>query len=131
MTISKTCQREIRREKMLALARSAMKARFVVLRTLGRTEAPSPESLYGLHAEDVLELYAHKIGYGPGLWFRLKDGRVVDALGKRSARDSGRYVLKRLPNAAADERIPVMAANSNRNVGPQHRDALRALKILG
>ncbi len=102
-----------RREKVFLLARDAMKARFVVLRTLGRTNARSPEDLYGFRPQDVRELYVNKSGYGPGLWFRLNDGRVVDSTGRRSDRNRDRYVVKPLPRTPANRQVTAAPANSN------------------
>ena len=46
--------------------------------TLGITEAESAEEFFGFEARDVAALYFHKMGYGEGAWFRLRDGRIYD-----------------------------------------------------
>ena len=71
-----------------------MRAYFVVLRTLGRTKAETPEELYGFRALDVSELHFYKAGFGRGLWYRLKDGRVLDSLGRPSRRDRISYAMR-------------------------------------
>jgi hypothetical protein len=71
-----------------------MRAYFVVLRTLGRTKAETPEELYGFRALDVSEIHFYKAGFGRGLWYRLKDGRVFDSLGRPSRRDRISYAMR-------------------------------------
>ena len=62
---------------------NAMRAHFLVLRTYGRTgTARRAEEFYGFRARDVIEMHHEKKGPGRGLWFRLKDGRLVHASGK-------------------------------------------------
>ena len=73
-----------------------MRAHQLVLFTKGRTRARTPEAFYGFQAEDIAEIYIHKSGVGSGLWYRLYDGRVVDAFGRRSDRNR-RYIAKRVP----------------------------------
>ena len=98
--------RDIKRHhNKLLLARSAMRAHFLILRTNKKTKAHTPEGFYGFKAEDVIELYVRKVGYGAGLWFRLKDGRVFDAFGKRSGR-TARYIPKPIPNTPVRRIIP-------------------------
>ncbi|MCU1336049.1 MAG: hypothetical protein JWO19_1630, partial [Bryobacterales bacterium] len=70
-----------------------MRAHFVVLRTQGMTAAPTPEAFYGFRAANVIELHFRKRGAGRGLWYRLKDGRVIDAFGKRALRSRSAYSL--------------------------------------
>ena len=74
-----------------------MRAYFVVLWTLRRTSALTPEELYGFSASDVSEIHRYKAGTGPGVWYRLKDGRVFDSLGRPSRRDRVSYSM-RIPN---------------------------------
>lgn len=80
--------------KMLNLAGEAMRRQFLHLRRKRKTRARSPQEFYGFRAEDVSEIYLRKHGIGRGLWFRLKDGRVIDALGKPSERDRAWYVTR-------------------------------------
>jgi hypothetical protein len=47
-------------------------------RTHGATDAPTPEEFYGFTSTEVRVTHHHKQGKGPGLWFRLRDGRVYD-----------------------------------------------------
>src|SRR5579862_684628 len=75
-------------------AETKMRAYFVVLRTLGKTDAATPEALYGFSALDVSELHFYKAGFGRGLWYRLKDGRVFDSLGRPSRRDRISYAMR-------------------------------------
>ena len=77
---------------MLQMAATSMRAHFVVLKTQGMTNAPTPETFYGFEAADVIELHFRK-GSGRGLWFRLRDGRVIDAFGKRALRSRSAYSL--------------------------------------
>jgi hypothetical protein len=86
------------------MAENAMRAYHVVLRTKGRTATRTPEALYGFRAQDVVEMYSQKKGVGPGLWYRLKDGRVIDAFGKRSSRTRSWYVLMHVPRSPIKER---------------------------
>ena len=67
------------------IARKAMSAHFCILRAKGKTcEALDPEQFYGFRPADVVEIHFYKQGFGKGLWYRLKDGRVISALGKPS-----------------------------------------------
>jgi hypothetical protein len=77
--------------KIRRMARASMRAHFVVLKTHGKTRASTPETFYGFQAADVLEMYFHKRGSGEGLWYRLRDGRIIDALGKPSQRARSWY----------------------------------------
>jgi hypothetical protein len=38
------------------------------------------ESVFGFHPTEVQGIHTHKIGVGDGVWFRLKDGRVISGL---------------------------------------------------
>lgn len=58
---------------------------------LGDTKAATPEAYYGFSAFDVAELHFHMVGQGEGLWFRLKDGRVIDWHGNPCASDTSLY----------------------------------------
>ena len=57
----------------------------------GDTKAATPESYFGFNAFDVAELHFHMIGKGDGLWFRLKDGRVIDCEGETCPSDTSLY----------------------------------------
>jgi hypothetical protein len=72
-----------------------MRAHLLVLRTRTMTRARTPEEYYGFRAEDVECLHFRKRRFGSGLWFRLRDGRVVDALGRPSQRWRAWYDCKR------------------------------------
>ena len=91
-------------KRILNMAGASMRAYFVVWKTNGKTRATTPEKFYGFHAADVLEMYFHKRGFGNGLWYRLKDGRIIDALGKPSHRARSRYIAMPLVMRSADER---------------------------
>jgi hypothetical protein len=42
----------------------------------------SPEQVYSFNVSGIIGVHTHKIGYGGGIWFRLKDGRVFNKYGK-------------------------------------------------
>ena len=92
MTAARKPSPNIGAEQMLQMAGATMRAHFVVLKTKGKTRARTPEQFYGFRAVDVIEMYFRKHGFGRGLWYRLKDGRVIDAIGKPSEPDRIWYV---------------------------------------
>lgn len=49
------------------------------------------EAVFGFAPADVLGVHTHKTGAGDGLWFRLKDGRVISALREESDPDPALY----------------------------------------
>jgi len=55
-----------------------MEKYFRVNKELGLTEAVSKEEYFGFQDEDVAKVHFHKQGYGAGLFFRLRDSRVID-----------------------------------------------------
>jgi hypothetical protein len=94
MPVSKSAiARDAVTEKLKPVERM-MRAYFVVLRTLGRSRAATPEELYGFRAFDVSEIHRYKAGVGRGVWYRLKDGRVFDREGKPSRRDRAWYSMR-------------------------------------
>jgi hypothetical protein len=72
--------------KLAQMAGASMRAHFVVLKIQGKADTSTPEEFYGFKPADVSEMHFRKRGAGRGLWFRLKDGRVIDAFGRRSRR---------------------------------------------
>lgn len=50
-----------------------------------------PRKYFGFSPEDVAELHTHKKGVGDGVWFRLKDGRVIDKYGTPAESDRSLY----------------------------------------
>ena len=74
------------------MARETMSANFLRLRAAGKTRASCSEEFYGFRPEDVAELHLRKHGFGPGVWYRLKDSRVFDAAGKPSHPERYWYV---------------------------------------
>lgn len=58
---------------------------------LGFTTATSPEQYFGFHHEDVKEVHTYKLGEGGGIWFRLRNGRVVDQVGLPDEADPSLY----------------------------------------
>lgn len=93
MTASPLAKRTaISAEQLHQMARENMSAHFVALRNASRTRARSLEEFYGFRPEDVAALHLHKHGVGRGVWFRLKDGRVVDGYGKPAEREHAWYV---------------------------------------
>jgi hypothetical protein len=71
-----------------------MRAYFVVLRALGKTGAATPEELYGFRASDVSEMHFYMAGVGRGVWYRLKNGRVFDSLGRPMRRERVSYLMR-------------------------------------
>jgi hypothetical protein len=71
------------RALMSAMHRSAQDQR--------ATPAATPEEFYGFTAEDVVHVHLYKQGVGKGVWFRLKDCRVVDVVGQPSQPESHWY----------------------------------------
>ena len=79
-------------EKLQHIARETMSAHFLRHRSAGATRASGPEEFYGFRPQDVAEIFLHKHGFGRGVWFRLKDGRVIDVHSRPSDRDRAWYV---------------------------------------
>jgi hypothetical protein len=75
---------------------NTMHAHYVVIRTKRKTRARTAEEFYGFREVDVVEMFFYKHGFGSGVWYRLKDGRVIDAFGKPSRRDRAWYILARI-----------------------------------
>jgi hypothetical protein len=72
-----------------------MNAHFSRLFSKGKNRgAETPEQFYGFRPEDVDEMHFHKQGFGKGVWYRVKDGRVIDALGRPSERERHWYAPK-------------------------------------
>jgi hypothetical protein len=55
-----------------------MEKYFRLRKELGVTEADSKEEFYGFEACDVALVHGRKNGFGDGVFFRLRDGRVFD-----------------------------------------------------
>lgn len=36
----------------------------------------------------IVAIHSHKVGHGDGVWFRLADGRVINAWGEQSPADA-------------------------------------------
>jgi hypothetical protein len=79
-------------EQMRQMALENMRGNFLLLRNAGRARARSPEEFYGFLPEDVLEIHLYKQGFGNGVWFRLRDGRVRDTHGRPSHPERYWYV---------------------------------------
>jgi hypothetical protein len=79
-------------EKLQHIARETMSAHFLRHRSAGATRASGPEEFYGFRPEDVVAIFLHKHGSGRGVWFNLKDGRVIDVHGRPAERDRSWYV---------------------------------------
>jgi hypothetical protein len=70
---------------MQNIARDTMRAHFQILVFKGRAVASqTAEQFYGFRSEDVEEMHFCKHGFGRGVWYRLKNDLVIDALGKPS-----------------------------------------------
>jgi hypothetical protein len=87
MTANLRSRRAVSLDELQHMARTAMETWFRVIRAKAQTKARTPEEFYGFRAEDVAAMHYRKHGFGRGVWFRLKDGRVVDAKGKSSEPD--------------------------------------------
>lgn len=72
-------------ETKLQKVERAMRAYFMVARTMGKTSAATPEEFYKFKASEVSELYVHMNGFGGGIWYWLNDDRVYDGTGEASA----------------------------------------------
>lgn len=85
--------KSVNAQEMRRIAGDTMRAQFLILRRKGKARASSDEEFYGFRPEDVVEMYSRKHGVAKrGLWYRLKDGRVIDALGRPSEPDRAWYV---------------------------------------
>jgi hypothetical protein len=58
---------------------------------LGLTSARSKEEFYGFRASDIVEVHVWMMGFGRGLFFRLRDGRVFDAAARQHDPDPALY----------------------------------------
>jgi len=58
---------------------------------LGQTTAATPEDYFGFDHSQVEAVHFHKAGTGPGVWFRLRCGRVVNDVAIPTCRDPGLY----------------------------------------
>jgi hypothetical protein len=61
---------------------AVMEKHFQTRKGLGMTQADSKEEFYGFAPTDIVQLHEHKQGFGSSLFFRIKDGRVVDVGGQ-------------------------------------------------
>ena len=61
---------------------TVMEKHFRVRKELGLTQAANKKEFYGFEGSDVVLVHEHKQGVGPGLYFRLRDGRVIDVAGE-------------------------------------------------
>ena len=76
---------------MPAAYQSLMQKYWDRARTQGATEALTPEEFYGFQSTEIKATHHHKQGKGPGLWFRLRDGRVFDKFGHSDEADPAFY----------------------------------------
>jgi hypothetical protein len=103
-------------EQMHRIVDSTMRAHFLVMRTMRRTRARTCREFYGFRDSDVIMMHFQKQGLGSGLWFRLKDGRVIDSVGRPSHRFRSWYVgrsltpakIKRLGRLAKNSEVPTV-----------------------
>lgn len=69
-----------------------MEQLFRVNKALNLTSAPTKEAFFGFNSQDVRTLYFQKRDRpGPGFYFRLHDGRVIDAAGRPHESDESLY----------------------------------------
>lgn len=66
---------------------AVMEKHFQVKKELGLTQALSKEMFYGFCYRDIARVHFHKQGFGPGVFFRLRDGRVIDTAARRHESD--------------------------------------------
>lgn len=59
-----------------------MEKHFRIRKGLGQTQAASKEEYFGFSYHEVALVHSHKQGVGAGLFFRLRDNRVIDVLGQ-------------------------------------------------
>jgi hypothetical protein len=72
-------------ECLRAIVDRSMSAQYLVMKTRELTgEAQTPEAFFGFRSDEVAEVHFRKRGVGRGCWYRLRDGRVIDALGRPS-----------------------------------------------
>jgi hypothetical protein len=91
--VARPRQRLLAHEELHVIARKTMHEHFYVLRARGKAQgAATPEEFYGFQPADVAEMHFHQQGFGRGVWYRLKDGRVIDALGKPAHTERYWYV---------------------------------------
>jgi hypothetical protein len=55
---------------------------FKIRKELGWTRAATKEEFFGFEANEIIRIYDHRRGFGSGLFFRLRDGRVMDSSGR-------------------------------------------------
>ena len=77
--------------KMRAVFNGLMKKHHRQGVLLGQTTAATPEDYFGFHHNQVEAVHFHKAGAGPGVWFRLNCGRVVNEVAKPTCRDPELY----------------------------------------
>ena len=66
---------------------AVMEKHFQVNKELGVTQAPCKELFYGFSYRDIARVHFHKQGFGPCVFFRLHDGRVIDSAARRHESD--------------------------------------------
>jgi len=50
-----------------------------------------PSKYFGFDAADVEEIFTHKTGVGRGVWFKLKNGAIMNSYGECEYEDEGSY----------------------------------------
>src|SRR5579863_4516861 len=85
---------EVSMQIMPAAYQSLMHKYWDRARTQGATTALTPEEFYGFKATEIKATHHHKQGQGPGLWFRLRDGRVFDMFGHSDEGDPLLYDVR-------------------------------------
>jgi hypothetical protein len=94
-TIAETPRQLIPDAVIRGIAHQTMTVNFQVLRGKGKHRgAQTPEQFYGFRPEDVEEMHFYKQGFGEGVWYRLKGGRVINVLGKASEPERHWYTLQ-------------------------------------
>ena len=68
---------------------------------VGVAQSPDPIRFYGFTPNDVSGLHFWKRDANDNVWFRLHDGRVIDADGKPSESDLHHYVREHDERMAA------------------------------
>jgi hypothetical protein len=67
---------------LLRCYETVMEKHFAILKGLGLTEAVTKEEFYGFDSSAIIGNYSSKMGEGAGIYFILRDGRVVDTSGR-------------------------------------------------
>ena len=111
------------------VVRAVMHTQFHELRQAGGSRALTPEEHYSFRAEDVEDLYFNRGGFGKGVWFRLRDGRIFDVRGEVATPATAEGLVRRraVPETLSDldamDTLPL-------SVIPLTTNALKAARLV-